>query len=224
MLKKNGFIFAAAMLLGGSFNALAEESAQVLFKLHNVTPVTNSSGLIQGCEFSATFYNRTGSDISNASVDLSWQDDVVNNAIKNEQAQEQKTSSTRRRATARASTASLDTGKLFVKINLPPLKNDRQITLKNKVNTDKCYLLLGDVDINIASCSFDGKNDKACANMFHYVTSSDQQYYVDFKDVSIEEEQTQEKSQQEKINAEIDAAYKKTIENLQSVSSSLLAK
>ena len=117
-----------------------------------------------------------------------------------------------------------DTGSVLGSITLPPLKNDRQITLKNKVNTDKCFLLLGEVETDIVSCSFAGKTgvDKGCINMFRFVTPDEQQYYVEFKTVLAEEAVEQEKSKYEQSVSEMDNMYNKAVASIQKISSSLL--
>lgn len=221
MFMKKFFVLGLMTLCGTfyTFSANAESTPQVLFKLHDIKPVLDSEGMVSSCEFSATFYNRTGNDVASAQIDFSWKDEVI---INDNEREEKRNSRSSRRVRNRK--VSGDSGELYSSINLPPLKNDRQITLKSKVETDKCFLLLENVDTKVVSCAFTSKSgaDKGCVNLFKLVTPDNQQYYVEFKSVLVEEEAEQEKSQYQQLLTEIESGYDTVLKGIQNISTSMM--
>lgn len=62
----------------------------VLFKIHDINPIKNSDGIVTSCDLGATFFNRTGSEVTNATLNLVWPDDVVSDTIEQEQRAEKR--------------------------------------------------------------------------------------------------------------------------------------
>lgn len=80
--------------------------------------------------------------------------------------------------------------------------------MRTKVNTDRCFLLLNDVEINVSNCTTGGsgatatggRGSNACGDIFRFVSVSNPEYYTEFSAVSMQEIQTQEQTQAEKEN------------------------
>ena len=47
----------------------------VIFKVHDITPV-NEEGVVVGCDFSVTLYNRTAINFRSFTINLNWEDPV----------------------------------------------------------------------------------------------------------------------------------------------------
>ena len=85
-MNKNAKLFITCLGLGMAsyINAASAASDGVLFKIHDIVPVKNADGVVSSCELGATFYNRTDKEISNAALNLIWTDEVIVDAINQE--------------------------------------------------------------------------------------------------------------------------------------------
>ena len=93
-ISKNVFGLAlGALLVTGAETSLAASAPatgsntteeEVLFKIHDISPVKNSDGEVIACDFNATFYNRSPYEVSDAVVSLTWNDQSLENIIKSE--------------------------------------------------------------------------------------------------------------------------------------------
>lgn len=187
--------FAVAALIGSTSSARAIEkegsSGSVLFKIHDVAPEKDVNGLVTGCNISITLFNRYDRALSNTQLQLSWDDEVVDDIISQEEMSRKE--ALRRDPSARlsryptsANTASI----VSTVVKLPLINAHQQISLKNKINTDRCFLLLNDMNVKVNTCTFAGEgnnNMKGCSAEFQYISPKDPQYYTEFKEISYEE-------------------------------------
>lgn len=215
---------AGFCLLAG--NAAADDNS-ILFKIHDITPVRNSDGLVTSCDVGATFYSRLQNDVSNVSLRLSWIDDVVNETIAREE-RAQKEATRLRRTTSRYSTASFNSKNIVLNLKLPTIRPDQQVTLKTKVNTDRCFLLMNDPEISVTNCgtgnSAANKNSGvSCANMFRFVSVKDPEYYTEFQSISLEELKKQEEIELVEQKNEIDKAFNEAIDAVNALTAELTA-
>ncbi len=237
-MKKSRLLFFKVLSLGlilGSGVARAENELNplangILFKIHDVVPVKNSSGLITSCDFGATFYNRTADAISDAQINLTWEDEVIDDAINYERREAKEALRSKRTNVSRYNTSTYNTVGVSMPLRLPPLKSNQQVTLKSKINTDRCFLLMNDVDVKVVSCriisSSDKKgvnssNSKACEDLFRFVSDKNPEYYSEFKEISLEEENMREKNAFEKQKEELNAIYGDVANTLNTLASSL---
>ena len=196
----------------------------VMFKIHDVIPEKDVDGKVLYCNIGATFFNNTKINISNAALTLSWEDEVISETIDQEERAEKEMK--RRNANAprsRYSTAGFTSSSIRASLKLPPLKVGQQVSLKTKVDTDRCFLLLNDMDINVNSCGtagMDGKvSRKGCKDLFRYVSPKMEEYYVEFKEVSPAEERALEDSELDAVRKEMDAVYNNTIVAIKDITS-----
>ena len=200
----------------------------VLFKIHDINPIKNSDGIVTSCDLGATFFNRTGSEVTNATLNLVWPDDVVSDTIEQEQRAEKEAIRLSRRNVSRYSTSDYNDKSVSLNLKLPPLKPYQQVTMRTKVNTDRCFLLLNDVEINVYNCTTGGsgatatggRGSNACGDIFRFVSVSNPEYYTEFSAVSMQEIQTQEQTQAEKEKSEVNRLFTETIDAINELANS----
>ena len=200
--------------------AAADEG--VLFKIHDIVPVKNADGIVVSCELGATFYNRTESEISNAALTLSWADEVVAEAINQEERNAREARRTSRRNTPRYNTASYNTKDIALDLRLPPIKPHQQVSLKAKVVTDRCFLLLNDVNMDVTKCGTASSDEKlskiGCENLFRFVSPKSEEYYSEFKEISPEQMLAQEEGINNAKKMEVLDLYNSTLTTIESIS------
>lgn len=223
-MKRASRIFTRVLSLGvasllGMNAAFAADDA-VLFKIHDIIPIKNSDGVVTSCDLGATFYNRTSNNISDISLTFVWLDEVIADEITQEDRMQKENKRANRRTSSRFSTASYNDKDVVFNLKLPPLKSYQQITLKSKVNTDRCFLLLNDMEINVNSCRIgDGKAD--CKGLFNFVSVKNPEYYTDFQVISPEEQKAKEASMLDQQKQELNATYDQTLEAIKEISNSI---
>jgi hypothetical protein len=222
-------LFMSILGLGAVLTALPavaqEKSAplsEILFKIQDVTPEKNADGSVKYCSLRATFVNHTSVDVVNAALALTWHDDVIGDAIDAEErvANEAKRSGSQE-ASPRYSTAGFTSKSVQASLKLPPLKSGQQISLKTNVATDRCFLLLNDMDINVTNCGSADMVDKGsrqgCSDLFRYVSPKNEEYYVEFSDVTPQQQQAAETSQLNELKEKIDTAYSDALASIQAI-------
>ena len=192
-------ISLSTVLISGVAMAVDNKAAQtdkgfVLFKIHDIVPEKNANGKVLYCNVGATFFNRTKEDVSNAALTLSWRDDVIDDIIVHEEREDKE----KRRVDPkgprpRYSTAGFTDKVVSTSLKLPPLKVGQQVSLKTKVDTDRCFLLLNDMDITVNNCGTIGMSDRrsgsiVCDNLFSYVSPKMPEYYTEFKETSYDDQ------------------------------------
>ncbi len=193
----------------------------VLFKIHDIVPVKNADGIVVSCELGATFYNRTESELTNAALTLSWADEVVAEAINQEERNAREARRTSRRNTPRYNTASYNTKDITLNLRLPPIKAHQQVSLKAKVVTDRCFLLLNDVNVNVTKCgniaSDENLNKIGCDNVFIFVSPKSEEYYSEFKEISPDQMLAQEEGINNTKKKEVLDLYNLTMETIENI-------
>ncbi len=187
-----------------------ESSGGIIFKIHDVVPEKNVDGEVIYCNLGATFFNRTDATVNNLAISLIWKDDVIDEtiAIENREEREAKRNNSKK-PTPRYSTSSFTSKTVSVDLKLPPIKMNQQITLKTKVDTDRCFLLLNDMDIKTLNCgSLGGASSKEnCANSFQYVSPKQGEYYTEFKEISWDDQILREDEQVSKLQEDVENLY-----------------
>jgi len=216
------------LALGMSFAAgTGHAEDNVLFKLQDIVPVKNADGLVVSCDLGATFYNRSNIELSAATLTLVWHDDVVADTIDQEQRNERENRRLKKSSTSRYKTSDLSKKEVRLTLKLPPLKPHQQVSLKSKVATERCFLLLNDVDIRVSNCRTNSggegggrSNSNAnCQDLFKFVTTSNPEYYSEFKKVSDEDLQSAEYSQIEQKKNDLQSLYNDSLNEINRVTS-----
>lgn len=195
------------------------EEDSILFRIENIKPIANADGLIEKCSFVVTTFNRMDKAVKEAKLDLNWEDNIsakyaiAGNEVKAKNAEE-----------------SLTVINTSVEIeNIPP---HFQKSFEGVVETDKCFLLLDNLEYTVEKCILDGekqemKNNKVvnknggCERNFNYINSANPEYYTEFKDVpeSVLTKQADEEKKHEV--AKIDEIYNETLKDMESLGKTL---
>lgn len=177
----------------------------VLFRIENIVPIANKDGLTDQCSFMVTVYNRMNKGLQTADVQLEWLDNISGKyVIDGDQIQVINSKEADKRIT-----------KDIIIDNVAP---HSQKSFAQKVSTDKCYLLLDNLQYTVKSCFLEGQSvqykdgkavtENGCNNNFNYIDSKNPEYYSEFKDVpaSVLEKQIEEEKERElsKINTDVD--------------------
>lgn len=230
-MKKTSLTFIKCLSIGlVSFigTAKAADNA-ILFKIHDIVPVKNENGNVVSCDLGATFYNRTGSAVSNAAINLVWEDDVVSEQIDQEEREDRENIRLSRRNISRFNTADYSDRSVSLSLKLPPIKPYQQVTLRSKVNTDRCFLLLKEMEVEVSNCGTAGNGagagaigqNSACENLFRHVSTDSPEYYTEFQVITPEEQTVQELTELESKKVEIEKVYNETMDVINQLNTSM---
>lgn len=212
-------LVAAGAYAADDKNAAAGE---VLFKIHDVVPEKDANGKVLYCNVGATFFNRTKMDIANASLTLKWSDDVIGEVIDQEERADKEQKRLNPKAErSRYSTSGFTSKTINTSLKLPPMKSNQQVSLKTKVDTNRCFLLLNDMDITVNNCGTASMNDKisrqGCGNLFRYVSPKMAEYYMEFKEISPEEQMAIEDAELDVVQKDLKKAFEDTTAIIQGI-------
>nr|QIM10632.1 hypothetical protein PlAlph_5240 [uncultured Alphaproteobacteria bacterium] len=229
-ISKTVLSLAATFLVAANINAAnaAESGEAVLFKIHDITPVKNSDGEVVGCDYSATFYNRSDITIRNATLNLSWKDTAIDGVIEQEK-KEDSVKNRRNISRARSTTERTTDKTVETLLEVPTIKPAKQIVVKSRVNTDRCFLLIDNASFNVKDCNAENATGQAasgrkrgeggCTRLFSYVSAEDPQYYLEFKAMTVDEEKTEVEEQRTKEKNVADEMYKKSVAAIEATNS-----
>lgn len=195
------------------------KNSAILFKIHDIVPVKSNEGEVVGCDYSATFFNRSNLTIRSASLDLSWKDNAIDEVITQEK-KEDSVKNNRNMGRARSVTERNTDKVIAGSLDVPTIKPVGQVTVKSRVNSDRCFLMLDNARFQVKNCNAENaqgqaanrnRGDMACGRLFKYVSAEDPQYYLEFKVVSVDEEKAEIEAARNKQMSQTDEAYKKAL-------------
>lgn len=194
---------------------LEEEDEAILFKVHDVKPIKNSQNdEVKACDFYVTFYNRSNKDINGAQLELTWEDNSLLDIIEDEQEESaQKHKNGENIDPDFSYTKSNNSLKLMTLVNMPAIKAYKQITVRQSLKTDRCYILLDDLSISVKSCAVKqtGSASDACNGLFRFVSQENPEYYTDFKPVSHSSQKNADVKERAGKEKEMEEQYKKAV-------------
>ncbi len=235
----------ALFFTAGAFTVQAQEAVPVeaqttkpravLFKVHDIKPVENTEGIITHCDFLVTFYNRTTDSLRQAQIDMGWTDKVSERYMIDAEDSEEDSTSNRTRSSRSSRNSEPVLGEITTSVDMPALGAYKQATVKGSVKTEKCFLLLDNLEFKVASCSIIGQNDNnssssrssrrsrvtsnrntsECANLFEYVDSKNPEYYDEFKNISYSEQERLTSNEKKQDISDIEASYNTIIKNFE---------
>jgi hypothetical protein len=234
-ISKKAFGLALSLLAVSGINSAnaqsaAEKEDAVLFKIHDIVPIRNLDGDVIGCDFNTTFYNRSSYTIKGAEVEMGWKDDSLGKVIDTEKKEDMKKN---RRSASRAysETERVSTLDVNTTVEVSSLKPRKQVTITSRIDTDRCFLLINPVMSNIKSCSIEGIQERkgrrsdgqqdGCSRMFQFVSAEDPQYYLEFEEISLDEQKAQREATKKEGKSEIDVIYKRATDSLNGASNAL---
>lgn len=197
----------------------ANTGGNVLFKIHDISPEKDVNGNVTNCNISVTFFNNYDKSISNTQMILSWDDEVIEEIINQEEYTKKETINRDPDADLpRYPTSKTTTPTISTTVKLPLINAHQQLSLKNKVDTDRCFLLINDMNVKVNTCSFTGENsERGCKASFVYVSPQNPQYFSDFKEISYEEDIANREKELQKNQSENDEIYNNIVSILHSI-------
>lgn len=195
----------------------------VIFKVHNITPISQD-GVVTGCDFVVTLYNRTAVNFRNFTLNLHWNDTVderfeFDSYVKNvlgERAIDEE---------AKLLGENVKSKPLETALNVSAFGANKQFSVKSHIDNEKCYLLLQQATYTVSPCdiarsttagegaSF-GSDGKECTALFQLVDTSNPEYFGEFKEISATDIAMQNQQFQTQELSEIDGVIAKIVENL----------
>lgn len=193
----------------------------VIFKVHDVSPVLDD-GIVTGCDYTVTLYNRTSINFRSFTINLAWKDVVddrfkfdryIETLLSPEEIAQQKQFIGKDEASKPLQTA----------VTVNAFGADKQISVRAHVNNEKCYLMLSNAAFTVSPCdiarNIDNINTKGlenneCTGLFQLVSTSNPEYFGQFKNISATDIAAQNQAAQEDELSDIDAVIGKIVENL----------
>lgn len=220
-----GFVSSASAAVTPKKATPSTRSDAVIFKVHDIIPVDNN-GIVTGCDFTLSLYNRTSINFRNFTLNLNWEDSV------DERFQFDRYMATIMDAKelelskqANAMPEDEKAQPLSTAITVNAFGANKQLSVKSHIDNEKCYLLLREAKFSVTPCdiargadnagSFSmGDKGKECTALFQFVSTENPEYFGQFKDMSATEIAMQNQSEQNKELVEVDDVLNKIIENM----------
>ncbi len=198
-------------------------SDAVIFKIHDITPI-KENGLITGCDYYITLYNRTAINFRTFTINLDWADNVedefkfdryVEASLGKDAIKEQKELFKDKYNSSTTKTSS----------TINAFGVDKQISIKSYIETEKCYLLLKEPKYTISPCEMArniktagaaglGSKEQTCDSLFEYVGSTNPEYFGDFKKMSLSDQEAINVDLENQELADIDVVIGEIVENM----------
>ena len=191
----------------------------VIFKIHDIKPV-DDEGVVIGCDFFVTLYNRTSVNFRSFTINLDWMDEVesefkfdkyVESVIGLEEANKQK----------EFLGDKFDTKPLKTAVTVNAFGADTQISIKSHIDSEKCYLLLKEANFTVTPCdivrtadSMLTSSSQECTTLFQFVDTSNPEYFGQFKNISATELAMRSKESENRELSDIDVVINKIVENM----------
>lgn len=191
----------------------------VIFRIENIEAIENKEGVVSQCEFLLTAYNRRERGIQEAVINLYFPDNIDDKykIVGDEVKVEQKQSGEKRG--------------VVTSVEIRDLPPHQQKSFKEVVDTDKCFLLLDQLEYSVSSCLEEGEevqfrnnkrvNKGTCSEVFDYINSQNPEYYSEFKDIPDSEMQRVLISQNKEDMQIIEDMYKSSLDAIQKASQKL---
>lgn len=223
LLAGTGFISSASAATASQATTPTTRGDAVIFKIHDIIP-TDDNGIVTGCDFTLSLYNRTAINFRNFTLNLNWQDTVderfqfdryIATVMDADELADQKDLLDKESISKPVQTA----------ITINAFGANKQLSVKSHLDSEKCYLLLRDANFTVTPCdiarSMDnaegftmGDKGKECTALFQFVSTNNPEYFGQFSNTSATEIAEQNLNAQNKELSEVDVVINKIIENL----------
>jgi predicted house-cleaning noncanonical NTP pyrophosphatase (MazG superfamily) len=194
----------------------------VIFKVHNIEPISED-GIVTGCDFDVTLYNRTSINFRNFTLNMAWNDKVEEKFKFNSYMEKFLTKEELAQQKNLIENAA-DIKPLQSSITVNAFGADKQISVHSHVNSEKCYLMLSNASFSVTPCDIvrnvdmpnigNNFDNKECTALFQFVDTSNPEYFGQFKKLSATELEEQNQKLEEKELTDIDSVIDKIVDNL----------
>lgn len=194
----------------------------VIFKVHNIEPISED-GIVTGCDFDVTLYNRTSINFRNFTLNMAWNDKIEEKFKFNSYMEKFLTKEELAQQKNLIENAA-DIKPLQSSITVNAFGADKQISVHSHVNSEKCYLMLSNASFSVTPCDIvrnvdmpnigNNFDNKECTALFQFVDTSNPEYFGQFKKLSATELEEQNQKLEEKELTDIDSVIDKIVDNL----------
>lgn len=223
-MKKSVFLSLLSVALFPSMALAQYNKQEVIYKIHDIAPV-KEDGKVVSCDYSVTFFNRSQNMISDLSLEFQWLDEVIDGQIKKEKQEKVVDKNSKVSGYGKSKTEEYTAKSIASSFSVPPLAPSKQVSLKQNIQTDRCFLLMQKPTIKVVSCLYDAQKTEAsagvCQDMLRYITPNEGDYYTDFKPISYDDEKKQIEEENEAEKKELDAVYNSALDAVNSITATL---
>lgn len=226
-------VLGASLFLNSTFaNAAVETETKkdpstrpdaVIFKIHDIVPISDN-GVVTGCDYSVTLYNRTSINFRTFTLNLDWKD-VVDERFKFDKYAEAVLGADIVKEQQKYFENQQKDKPLHASITVSAFGANKQVSLKSHIDNEKCYLLLNNVDYTVTPCDIARSLDVAsnlnasvkdnnCTQLFQFVGTQNPEYFGKFKPISATEEALASNAAESKELSDIDVVIGKIVENM----------
>ncbi len=223
LLACTGLVSSAIAAIATKRDAPTTRGDAVIFKIHDIVPI-DDNGIVTGCDFTLSLYNRTAINFRNFTLNLNWKDTVderfqfdryIASIMKADEFSKEKELLDKEIVSQPVQTA----------ITINAFGANKQLSVKAHLDSEKCYLLLRKADFSVTPCdiarSMDntasftmGDKGKECTALFQFVSTDNPEYFGQFSNTSATEIAQQNLTAQNKELSEVDVVINKIVENL----------
>ncbi len=223
LLAGTGIVSSAFAATASKTDTPTTRGDAVIFKVHNIVP-TEDNGIVTGCDFTLSLYNRTAINFRNFTLNLNWKDTVderfqfdryIATIMDAEELAKLKDILAKETTSQPVQTA----------ITVNAFGANKQLSVKSHLDSEKCYLLLREASFSVTPCdiarSMDnttsftmGDKGKDCTALFQLVSTDNPEYFGQFSNTSATEIAQQNMNAQNRELSEVDVVINKIIENL----------
>ena len=200
----------------------------VLFKIHDIKPALNADGVVTHCDFMTTFYNRSSDSLRYAKLEMGWSDKVSEQYLIDEEKEADKNAPEQGRRNNNKK-EEVKIGDVTTVVDMPALGSHKQVSVKSSVKTNKCFMLLDNLEFKVNSCALVGaaeslsnrrRSDNTtapaeCAQLFEYVASDNPEYHDEFKDISYSEQERLVADEKKQDISDLEKIHEQVVSNLE---------
>lgn len=195
----------------------------VIFKVHDIVPVSKD-GVVTGCDFTITLYNRTNINFRNFTLNLMWKD-VVDERFEFDSYVKSLLGEKALGEEAKLLGGAVQSKPMETALNVSAFGANKQLSVKSHIDNEKCYLLLQQASYTVTPCDIArnttkgdktalGSDGKGCTSLFQLVDTSNPEYFGQFKEISATDIAMQNQQLQNQELSDIDSVITKIVENL----------
>lgn len=198
-------------------------SDAVIFKVHDVEPVL-VEGVVTGCDYTVTLYNRTSINFRNFTINLDWEDPVDERFRFDRYAE---AVMSQEEFSKYKEVIKEDNNKKAVNtsVTVNAFGADKQISVRSHIDSEKCYLMLSEAQYTVTPCdivrnvdAMGGMNlsadQKDCTPLFQFVSTKNPEYFGKFKRISLTDQEKQDEITHSQEMSDIDTVIGKIVENM----------
>lgn len=119
-------------------------------------------------------------------------------------------------------------------LEVPALAPQKQVSIHARIQSDRCFLLTGPVDVQVKTCNIKGNADTSsrsryasnsggtsCDGLFVFVSPENPEYYREFRPISYDDEKIQSEKRRNQERTDINTQYDAVVNEISKISTVL---